>query len=155
MFVRSYTEVDRTYDEVRQALLDRADRWLPGVATDAGRRGELLLAEVGFGGEHARVETPVVIEIRPAMEFPSRLVLPIEWRPLSARNLLPKLDGDLEIAPLGPRRTHCSLSARYRPPLGIVGEALDRALLHRVAEATVKDFVDRLAASFSAELVAG
>ena len=37
------------------------------------------------------------------------------------------------------------MDARYRPPLALVGRALDRALLHRVAEATIKDFVDRVA----------
>jgi hypothetical protein len=31
-----------------------------------------------------------------------------------------------------------------RPPLGVVGQAIDRVLLHRVAEATVKDFLDRV-----------
>jgi hypothetical protein len=36
------------------------------------------------------------------------------------------------------------MSARDRPPLGAVGQAVDRVLLHRVAEATVKDFLDRL-----------
>jgi hypothetical protein len=36
------------------------------------------------------------------------------------------------------------MSARYRPPLGAFGQALDRAMLHRVAEATIKDFLDRV-----------
>ena len=42
-----------------------------------------------------------------------------------------------------------SMSGRYSPPFGSVGEALDRALLHRVAEATVRDFVERVAASIT------
>jgi hypothetical protein len=33
---------------------------------------------------------------------------------------------------------------RYRPPLGVVGQTVDRVLLHRVTEATVKDFLDRV-----------
>jgi hypothetical protein len=28
--------------------------------------------------------------------------------------------------------------------MGVIGRALDRALLHRVAEATIKDFLDRV-----------
>lgn len=155
MFVRYYAEVDRPFEELRSVMLDGPERWLPGLATDASHRSELLLAEVGFGRESTRVEKRVLIEFRQPMEFPSRLRLPMEWRPLSARNLFPKLEGDLEIAPLGPKRTHLSLSATYRPPLGIVGQALDRSLLHRVAEATVKDFVDRIAAAFRAEQIAG
>jgi hypothetical protein len=45
---------------------------------------------------------------------------------------------------VGEQRTRLAISARYRPPLGAVGRAADRVLLHRVAEATVKDFLDRV-----------
>ena len=37
------------------------------------------------------------------------------------------------------------MSARYVPPFGTVGRAIDRAALSRVAEATLKDFLDRVA----------
>jgi hypothetical protein len=57
------------------------------------------------------------------------------------------LDADLEVARLTPTITQLSISARYAPPLGAIGSAIDRALLHRVAEATVKDFMDRVAAA--------
>jgi hypothetical protein len=45
---------------------------------------------------------------------------------------------------LGRDRTQLAISARYRPPLGAVGRVADRVLLHRVAEATVKDFLDQV-----------
>ena len=59
--------------------------------------------------------------------------------------LLPRLDATVELGPLGEDRTQLAISARYQPPLGVVGRAVDRVLLHRVAEATLKDFLDRLA----------
>ena len=37
------------------------------------------------------------------------------------------------------------MSARYVPPFGTVGRVIDRAALSRVAEATLKDFLDRVA----------
>ena len=43
--------------------------------------------------------------------------------------------------------TQVAISARYTPPLGALGRAIDRAVLHRVAEATLKDFMDRLRAA--------
>jgi hypothetical protein len=52
----------------------------------------------------------------------------------------------------GGGRTQLAISARYRPPLGAVGRAVDRVLLHRVAEATVKDFLDRVGAAIMAEV---
>jgi hypothetical protein len=63
----------------------------------------------------------------------------------SAGRLFPQLEGDIEVAALGPNRSQLSVDARYRPPLALVGRAIDRAMLHRVAEATIKDFVDRVA----------
>ena len=58
--------------------------------------------------------------------------------------MFPHLDADIEVASLGADRTQLSISARYRAPMGALGRMLDRALLHRVAEATVKDFLDRV-----------
>jgi hypothetical protein len=65
------------------------------------------------------------------------------WKAAEKEGLYPKMDADIEVAALGQGLTQLSVSARYRPPLGLVGRAIDRTLMHRVAEATVKDFVDR------------
>ena len=73
-----------------------------------------------------------------------------EVLPAGLDSLFPSLDADIELGELGPERTQLSMSARYTPPLGPVGRFLDRALLHRVAEATVKDFLDRAAQMLSA-----
>jgi len=62
------------------------------------------------------------------------------------------MDAELELASLGPQLTQLSLSGRYQPPLGLVGRTIDKALLSRVAEATIKDFVDRLASAIQAAL---
>jgi hypothetical protein len=47
---------------------------------------------------------------------------------------------------LGGDRTQLAISARYHPALGALGRAVDLVLLHRVAEATMKDFLDRVGA---------
>jgi hypothetical protein len=118
---------------------------VPGLARDAEDRGERLLAEVGFAldREH-RLDKRVEIEFGEPYRIPSKTLLPMAWKPAGAEQLFPAMDADLEVAPLGPSRTQLSISARYRPPMGVVGRALDRALLHRVAEATIKDFLDRV-----------
>jgi hypothetical protein len=70
-----------------------------------------------------------------------------EWLSAMAGAAQERGDGllaDLELGSLGEDRTQLAISARYRPPLGAVGQTLDRVLLHRVAEATVKDFLDRV-----------
>lgn len=145
MFIRYYLDLTVAFEEVEQALLDEPAMWVPGIALDAQRDGQRLLAEVGFDVDATRrVDKEVEIEIGDPYVIPSKTMLPITWRATAAERVFPQLDADIEIAALGSERTQLSISARYRPPLGAVGRALDKALLHRVAEATVKDFLDRV-----------
>jgi hypothetical protein len=83
--------------------------------------------------------------------MPGKTLLPLSWKATGPERLFPS-HADLEIAALGRSRTQLSISARYRPPLGVVGKALDRVLLHRVAEATIKDFMDRVGEGIGARV---
>ncbi len=144
MFIRYFLELPLPFDDVEAALVRAPKEWVPGLALDAENRGESLLAEVGFGTPARRVEKAVAIELGETYRIPSKTLLPIAWHATGAEGLFPSLEADIEVAALGPHRTQLSMSARYRPPMGAVGRALDRALLHRVAEATIKDFLDRV-----------
>jgi hypothetical protein len=62
--------------------------------------------------------------------------------------LFPVLDADLKLAPNG-AGTMLTVTGSYRPPLGSLGEALDRALLRRVAAATIRSFVAQVAAQIT------
>jgi hypothetical protein len=110
---------------------------------DADAAGERLLSEVGFASSgDRRVDKEVEIAIGAPSGAGSQTRLPMSWKATGPTRLFPSLEADLEVASLGPRRTQISISGRYRPPLGPLGRMLDRAMLHRVAEATVKDFLD-------------
>lgn len=146
MFIRYYLELQLPFDEVERALLADPASWLPGMATEAEDQGERLLVEVGFEvGDDRRIDREVQIEVGEHVSVPSTTTtLPITWKAKHGARAFPQLDADIEIAALGASRTQLSMSARYRPPLGVIGRTLDRALMHRVAEATVKDFLDRV-----------
>lgn len=148
MFIRYFIEIPVPMAEVAAELLGSPGHWLTGPAEDAEARGSQLLAEVGFGSEHARVGRQVEIQFGSPLRFPSKTILPMSWKPVGLNSLFPSLDADIELGELGPERTQLSISARYNPPLGSLGRVLDRALLHRVAEATIKDFLDTAAARF-------
>jgi hypothetical protein len=151
MFVRYYVDLAMPFAEAESRLLDDPGRWLPQLLEGAEERGNTLLADVGFGvGTERRIQKQVEMTISDAYRMPGKSVLPIAWSASGTARLFPSLEGDLELAGLGERRTQLSLSARYDPPLGVVGRAIDRALLHRVAEATVKDFVDRIVEAMGA-----
>ena len=145
MFIRYFVEIPRRADEVERHLLPVPSRWAAGAAAGAESTGERLLAEVGFGSSGLRMTKRVEMDFGEAVTFPSKTVLPMTWKAARLGRLFPRLDADIEVAPLGPARTQLSISARYAPPLGSVGRVLDRGLMHRIAEATVKDFLDRAA----------
>jgi len=153
MFIRYYLDLSLPFEEVEGGLLADPEVWLPGVAREAEDRGEQLLGEVGFSlDDNRRLSKEVHIELGPPYRMPGKTLLPLSWKATGAERLFPSLDADLEIAALGRSRTQLSISARYRPPLGVVGKALDRALLHRVAEATIKDFMDRVGEGIGARV---
>lgn len=144
MFVRYYLDLPVAFDDVEALVLDSPGTWVPAMLEAAEDRGERLLAEVGFAVDARRIDKEVEISLGEPYRLSRKTLLPMSWRATGPERLFPQLDADLEIAPLGPQRTQLSISARYRPPLGTLGRALDRAMLHRVAEATIKDFLDRV-----------
>lgn len=151
MFIRYYVDLSMPFDVAESRLLEDPGAWVPGIADGAEMRGERLLVDVGFpaAGRDRRVAKSVEIELGPAYRIPSKAVLPLTWKATGAEGLFPVLEADVELAALGAERTQLSISGRYRPPLGAVGRVLDRALLHRVAEATLKDFLDGVGRTLS------
>jgi len=144
MFARYFVELPIEPERVERALTDAPAHWLRGLASEANHRGDTLLADVGFG-ERVRVARQVAIELGAPVHAGGKTVVPLRWLPTEAPGLFPALEADLEVASLSPSRTQLAMSARYMPPLGSVGKVVDRAFLYRVAEATLKDFLDRVA----------
>jgi hypothetical protein len=145
MFVRYYVEVPLPPEQVEAALLEAPAGWLSALAGEADQRGGGLLADVGVGPFGPRLGRRVAVRIGSPVRLRSKTLLPFTWRPTGGGGLLPDLEGDIELGELGPGQTQLALSARYRPPFGALGRTADWVLLHRVAEATVKDFLDRVA----------
>ncbi len=72
--------------------------------------------------------------------------LKLRWEAIGpGGGLFPALDADLTLTATGTQATVFRLDGAYRPPLGALGTGLDRAILHRVATATIQSFVYRVA----------
>jgi hypothetical protein len=145
MFIRYFLELPIPSADVESVLLDDPRAWLPGLMEEARDRGDRLLAEVGLGRETGKIRKQVSVELGEPQRFPSKILLPVAWRAAGGEALFPSLDADIEVASLGDLKTQLSMNARYEPPLGLVGRVIDRLLLHRVAEATIRDFLEHVA----------
>lgn len=63
--------------------------------------------------------------------------------------MFPVLDANLTLTPEGDRATQVGLQGVYGPPGGHVGAGLDRAVMHRIAEATIRSFLTQLAVAIA------
>jgi len=67
----------------------------------------------------------------------------------------PALDADITLIPAGGRTTTLALTGVYRPPPGDQGLVEDRATVERVAAATIRVFLDRIATAIGRPAPAG
>lgn len=147
MFVQYETEVEAGLGDVENNL-DRVRANLEEWADIAYRDGEKLQARVGPNDKLAR---KVELDIGMAEIHSSGLVFPIHWTAVGSTLLFPELTADLILTKRGSKRTVLTLKGNYQPPLGPLGRLVDRAGLSHVAEATVRDWMDRLTDALNAD----
>ncbi len=139
MFVHYFTQAPITKG-VAEVAIERLRHDMARWAGSAYRDGEALAGRLGGGSGLASMVLFSLGEPRPTK---TGSVYPLSWRATGASRLFPRLTGELELADMGPMIL-ITLRGTYDPPLGPLGRLVDRALLGRVADATVKAWVDQL-----------
>lgn len=141
MFVQYYGNVERPFVDVERRVLDLGDA-LAGPADSAYRLGERLVVKIGGGS----VAKTVMLDLKTPVRGDGTISVPLEWWATGTPGLFPRMEAELAVADVGGALTQVRFQGTYQPPLGPVGRVLDRALFGRFAEASVKDFVDRVIA---------
>jgi hypothetical protein len=119
---------------------------LRSASEDAYGAGITGLARVGARGVYKLVR----VHVRRLAESGGQSGFAIRWEACGpGGGLFPPLDADITLVPASERTTLLVLAGVYRPPLGPLGAALDRATLHRVAAATIRNFLSRIATGIS------
>lgn len=154
MFLKSYTELAADFDRVQTALVRQPRPWLAGMAAEVERDGERLLADVGLELGGVQLEGATHLDVGEPAEAGRVTSLPLRLRVDERDRRFPAMEGTLDAAWLGEGRTHLALSLQYEPPSGLGGRTIDRALLHRVAEAIAGQLLERVAAGLQTELPA-
>lgn len=141
--------LDRPFEKVACFLGETARcHALLGEAMEIARsEGEGIRARVGPAGWPSAFSKTVDIHFGPSRSLRDSLIVPISWQARSGPSLFPRLEGDLELAPFGPEQAELVLRARYEPPGGALGRRIDRVLLHRVAESTLRAFLGSIGAA--------
>jgi hypothetical protein len=71
--------------------------------------------------------------------------VPVSWKATFPERLFPVLAGRLEVVPVEKRVTRLTVSGMYEPPLGRLGALIDDAVMHSVADATVRELTESIA----------
>lgn len=138
MLIHDFVDVGVPLDRVEMILANsNMGLW----AEVAYRRGERLAVGPGALG----VAAPVDLEVGDPVYGTDSVTIPVAWKAADAQWLFPHMEAEIVLSPLTADITHLTFQGRYTPPLNSVGAMLDRIALHRVAEATVRTFLERLA----------
>jgi len=88
----------------------------------------------------------VEVNFRELVRHEQSAVLTLRWKAIGpGGGLFPVLDADITLTAVDEASTQMRLDGAYRPPLGAAGASLDRAILHRIAAATMRSFIGQLA----------
>jgi hypothetical protein len=145
MFVGSEVVLDVSFGVACARLAALAHGgWLKSASSAAYHEWSAGLARVRPAESMPLVSRLVEVHFRDLVMHGDSAVLALRWEAAGPGGMLfPVLDADISLAPVADSKTTLELAGSYRPPLGKVGAVLDRMALHRVATATVRDFVAR------------
>jgi hypothetical protein len=135
MHVQHSVHIQKPVKEVSAALLDSPSAWFP--------------KSVGVHIAGVPVRKRVSIAFGDPVKTATWAEIPISWKATSIQRLFPAMNGKLEVAPSSKEETRLTVSGMYEPPLGRLGEQLDEALMHRVAEGTVRELAEQIASKLA------
>ncbi len=149
MFIGAEVRLDIGFNaaQVRLANLARAGL-LRRASDDAYRELGTGLARVGPLGAAPGMSRLVKVRFSDMAVHEDFAVGAMRWEAAGpAGTLFPALDADIRLIAAGPDVTVLVVSGTYRPPLGNLGAGLDQAIMHRIAQATIRAFTHHIGAA--------
>jgi hypothetical protein len=145
--IRSYDYVNHPYARVREALVKDPASVFQAATRAAASRVRSVAAELRVNVAGLDVAAEIVLSIGIIEETaggamtPPLARIPVVWEAAHRPGLFPLMEGELSIYALTATETQLDFLGRYDPPLGIVGDAVDAVVGHRIAEASVHRFI--------------
>jgi len=123
-------------------VLREPGEWLEQAAEAAGHGGEAVTArmrsELSRGGLRVKVSKRVQVEVGNVTRVGDHFVVPITWQASGFAGLFPVMDAILEVHPAGREQARMVFWGRYDPPLGRMGDLVDRFIAHEAAQSSVR-----------------
>ena len=136
-FVLDFIHLKAAFEDVAAQIEEDHGSWL-GFAAEQAISDQTFLSKVGPGG---MLSKRVKIELGQVRRALGCVLVSMAWTATSTPFLFPRLEADLEFSEVEPGNVRIELRGSYRAPLGTFGERIDRLIMHRMAESTVRAFL--------------
>jgi hypothetical protein len=155
--VGCYDYVKRPFDGVRALLRREPLELIQRATTSATVRGRSLAISLHVDVAGIALGVDVRLHIRRIYDEMLSGVLPalrveLAWEAIEHPALFPTMLADILVWPLSARETQVEVQGSYWHPLGRLGDALDAAVGHSIAQATVHRFLGDLLEELRREL---
>lgn len=119
---------------------------LTNASQDAYQDGLASLIRVGPLGDLPGASKLVRVRFLDPLFRDDTMTLGLRWEATGVTSgLFPVFDADITLTTAGEHTTRLALAGAYRPPLGRLGAALDKAILNQLAAATVRALLRNVA----------
>lgn len=150
--LRCYDYVNHPYERVRDLLAQDPLAVFQAATRAASSRAESVavalhvdIAGVGVT-KNVSVGIDAITTDPAAVSKPEHTRVALHWQASSQPRLFPFMRAVLDFYPLTATETQLELAGDYDPPLGVIGDAIDSLVGHRIAEASVHSLLGDVAA---------
>jgi hypothetical protein len=147
MFIGAEIRLEAGFTAAQARLTNLAHGGQLRRASECAHHWGIDQAQVGSLGTPG-ISRLVKVQFRHLGTHEDSAVWALRWEASGAKGaLFPVLDADITLTRAGEQATVLAVSGSYRPPLGSLGAGLDRAIMHLVAEATIRAFTRQIGAA--------
>jgi hypothetical protein len=144
--IRVYDYVNQPFERVREVLVAHATEIFSRATSVAGERAHKLASALRVQVAGLEIRKKIVIEVVGFCEsegsgYRHEARIKLRWHAAEGAGLFPTMNAELAAYPLSSTETQLDLTGSYEPPLGLVGVAIDALVGHRLAEASVHQFL--------------
>lgn len=136
--------VPACYEDVEAQLMAGREALFGEALGSLRSAGDRITAKIGPKSWPTALGKTVEIRPGPLRRHGDGTLISFTWDAQGGASLFPHFDADLEVAPLGSDQTVLTIRGTYDPPAGWLGRAVDDLVLHRLAQSTVRAFLDAL-----------
>ncbi len=142
MFIGAEVQLELGFDAVQARLANLVrGGLLPRVSGGAYDDWQACLAQIGPWVTALDMCRLVRVLVRDMVTNADCATWTMRWEVTGpGGSLFPALDADIKLTPAGVNATMLAVRAVYRPPLGVLGIGLDRAVMRQAAEVMIQNF---------------